>query len=171
MVQKVEVKKEGFFKKYQDIVIPIGIVLFVVLLAVILFLVFGKSSKEVVTKDEEKPSAVTEKGVVKDEVYQGLKFTNATLIKDKGIYTLSVDVKNESKEKSTVTMVNIPIKDKDGNEIITLLGYIGKELGPGETATVTASTSADLSNAYTKEIVEKKVEPANAANAENKVES
>lgn len=147
------IKQENFFKKYQKVLIPVVIVL-ALLLVVILLLTTGK--KEVSVKEGEKVTAITEKGIIKDEEYKNLKFSNATLIKENGIYTLSIDVQNTSKETINVDAVNIPIKDKNGNEIIALLGYIGKELKPDEVTTITASTSADLSKAYTKEITEKK---------------
>ena len=149
-------KNNSYFKEHQDVIIPIIITISIILLAVILFLVRDKMSGDMNSNEQNETTAVTEKGVIKDEEFQGLKFTNATLINKDGIYTLSVDVKNTSKEASKVTSVNIPIKDKNGHEIITLLGYIGKVLKPGETTTIVASTSADLSKAYTKEITEKK---------------
>ena len=69
-----------------------------------------------------------------------------------------MDVKNDNKEKFTDKQVDIILKDKKGKTIITLLGYIGDNLKPGETRTITASISADvdLSKATDKEIVEHK---------------
>lgn len=145
-----------FFKKYKNIIIPIVVLLIVLLIALIIFLVNGKSEKSIASNEEDKMSAITEKGILKNESFGSLEFSNVTLVKDKGIYTLSIDVKNVSNEVSKVMSVDIPIKDKDGNVVVTLLGYIGKELKPNEVTTITASTSADLSNAYTKEIVERK---------------
>ena len=147
---------ENFFKNHIDTIIPIIITIFIVLLAIILFLITKDSTNEIVNNGEEKIKAITEKGIIKSEEYQGLEFSNITLIKENDIYTLTADVKNTSKEVNKTMMVDIPIKDKKGNVIITLLGYIGKELAPGETVTISASTGADLSNAYTKEIAEKK---------------
>ena len=146
----------NFFKTYQDVIIPVIIVIVVILLSFILFLVANKTTDNTGEKDENKVKAITEKGVIKDEEFHGLKFTNTVLVKKGNIYTLSMDVKNTSKETVNVTSVDIPIKDKKGDEIITLLGYIGKELKPDEQVTIIASTSTDLSKAYTKEIAERK---------------
>lgn len=120
--------------------------------------VFGITASNNDKAKDNGTKAITAAGVVKDETFKELKFTNSTLVKDNDIYTLTMDVVNTSKQASKITEVNIPIKDKDGNEIITLLGYIGRELAPDEKAIITASTSADLSGAYTKEITERKTE-------------
>ena len=150
-----EIKPNSFFKEHQDIIIPVIIAVSVVLLALILFLVTNKNNTDI-AKGNDKLKAITEQGIVKNETYQGLEFSNITLIKEENIYTFTADVKNTSKETNKTMMVNIPIKDKKGNEIITLLGYIGKELAPEETTTITAATGADLSKAYIKEITERK---------------
>ena len=69
------------------------------------------------------------------------------------MYTLTTDVTNTSDNEITTKQVNINIKNKDGNTIISLLGYIGEDpMAVNETRTITASTQVDLSKAYSKEI-------------------
>lgn len=153
--RKIDFKKFVSDHKQECIIALIGI--FVAILIIVIGIIYFNSKKEDASaKKDNKLIAITSPGIIKDEEYEGLKFTNTTLIRQNGIYTLSMEVTNTKNEKSTIKQVNIPIKDKKGNELIVLLGYIGKELGPNESATITASASANLSKATDKEITEKK---------------
>ena len=138
------------------VLIPIAIIVLMMLIALISFLALGKKDNTVDLSDNAKKLVIKEEGIVKTEKYNNLEFSNVSLTKNNDIYILSMDVKNMAKEKSKLTHVDIIVKDKKGSEIVTLSGYIGKELEPDEVTTVTSSTYADLSEAYTKEITERK---------------
>ena len=160
-----EPKKENValknFKKFikenkKLVAIIAGIILIIIIASIALALTTGK--KETAIKTKSDITANTNAGIIKDEEYQGLGFTNVTLIRDNNQYTLTTDVTNNGKEVFTAKQVDIVLKDEKGNTIATLLGYIGDNLQPKETRTITASISdeTDLSKATVKEIVEHK---------------
>ena len=134
--------------------------LIIIIVAVLVLLIVGATliitnGKKAETKEENKKEskeAITETGIIKDESYGGLNFTNTTLVNDNGQYTLSIDVTNPTKADIDLEQVNIVLKDKDGNEIISLLGYIGDPVKPDETRTITSFADADLSKAASKTI-------------------
>lgn len=131
----------------------IAIIVAVVILVVagIILLVINNNKKEGTSKE-----AITTENVIKDEKFGGLDFTNTTFIKENGQYTISMDVTNPSDKEIDLEEVNIVLKDKNGNEIVTLLGYIGDPMKAKETRVVTSSVSMDLSKVKSKTIEAKK---------------
>ena len=148
------------FKKRKSIIalVIVGLVIIVAVSASLLAASdkTKKDNKETAKKTEEKITAITAPGIIQDEEYKGLSFTNTTLIKKGNIYTLSMNVTNKTKETSEITKVYIPVKTENGDVITNFVGYIGEDLKAGETRTITASTSGDLSKVVKKEITEKK---------------
>ena len=153
-------KKLNEFKKFimnhKKAAIAIAALLLIAIVAVALLLVNNSKDNKSNKKEEDKLIANTNAGIIKEEEYKGLKFSNVTLIKGKGtdVYTLSMDVTNTTNETSNITQVDIPIKNKEGEVEVTLLGYIGEDLKPNETRTITASASIDLSKSASKDIKE-----------------
>ncbi len=135
----------------KKVLIAVIAVIVVVALAGVIMLIVNNNKKE-----ESKKEAITAKEVIKDETFNGLNFTNTTLIKENGQYTLQMSVTNPSSKKIDLEEVNIVLKDKEGNEIVTLLGFIGDPMKPNETRTVTSSVSMDLSKVKSKTIEAKK---------------
>lgn len=86
--------------------------------------------------------------VIDDKEKNGFKFTNTSLIYENGMSTLVTEVTNEGSESKYLGTFNIYAKDKDGNTIVTLSGLVDDELAPGESKTITASISINISNAY-----------------------
>lgn len=147
----------NFIKRHKKQSIIVAIVLIIIIIAIVIALTLTSNSKgKNLSQNTDQISAITTEGIIKEEEYKGLKFTNISLIKEKNMYTMTLDVTNTTNEAIEIQKVNIPLKDKKGNEIITLLGYIGDKLEPKETRTITASTSSDLSKVVTKEITESK---------------
>lgn len=133
----------------------IAIVAVIVVIIVVVAVVFlTRDKKENVATNEDGTTAITEQGVIKDESYGGLNFSNTTLIKDGNMYTLSMDVTNPTNDAIDLEQVGIDMKDDKGNTIITLYGYIGEPMAAGETRTITSSTETDLSKVTSKTIVE-----------------
>ncbi len=143
-------KITSFVRNYK----PLCIILIIVIIALIIVsIIFSSINKTKNGTDSEKTTAITTEGIVKDENFEGLSFKNFVLVKYDNMYTLTTDVTNISGSEITTKQVNINIKNKDGNTIVSLLGYIGEEpMAVNETRTITASTQADLSKAYSKEI-------------------
>ncbi len=131
--------------KNKKIILSLLIISILVFVVVVLFIIKDNnktSTKKVKTDYKE---AITEQGIIKDETFGNLNFTNTTLIKDGKQYTLSMDVTNPTQEEINIEKVNINLKDKNGNSIVVLHGYIGNPMKAGETRTITASVKIDLS--------------------------
>ena len=139
--------------------IPLLIFL-VVIIALIVGLVIsfniGDKSDGITKNEEEGMTANTSEGIIAETTYQNLKFTNISLISEDGYSTFSADVTNTAESDSTISDVNIVLKDKDGNEVITLRGNIGEPLKTNETRTITAVTKGKFANPTTKEITQYK---------------
>lgn len=108
--------------------------------------------EKLVLNTKKEMVANTKVGVVKEEVYENLKFTNISLITKDGYSTFTADVTNTANTDSSINDVNIDLKDKDGNTIITLRGNIGDTLKAGETRTITAVTKGELKGVVAKAI-------------------
>lgn len=151
---KQEKKKSevlNFVEKYKNYLI--------VVLATVVALTAGlvvsnklSTKEKIAIKDKSGMVANTKEGVIKEEVYENLKFSNISLITKDGYSTFSADVTNTSNEDSNIADVNIVLKDKDGNTVITLRGNIGDTLKAGETRTITAVTKGELEGVVTKAI-------------------
>lgn len=97
---------------------------------------------------EEKKTYNTNKGVIEDKEVEELKLTNTSLVSTKNSATLITAVTNPTKETKKVRIFNIYVKDKEGNTIVTLQGYVGGEVPAGETREITSNVDMNLDNAY-----------------------
>ena len=147
-INKKNLKK--FFKKNKSILL---IFLVVIIALIIGFTISFDKVKIKIAKNEE-PDIVanTNEGVTKEETYEGLKFTNISLITEKGISTFTADVTNTNQTDSTISDVNVNLLDKSGNIIVSLRCNIITPLKPNETRTVTTSVKADLNDVTSKTI-------------------
>lgn len=143
-------------KKNNNLIILLLVVVLVIVVAVVLFLTLGKNNDEEGEGNGENTengiTANTAAEVVADVNYEGLAFTNISLITDNGYTTFSADVTNITSEVVNMENVNINLKDADGNVIVTLIGNIGNDLRPNETRTITSSAKIDTVNVVSKEI-------------------
>ena len=103
-----KVTKEDVIKfrtKYKMILL----LFFVAIIALIIGLVmsFGFDKEKLATKEGEKMTANTKADVIKEETYEGLKFTNISLIAENGYSTFSADVTNTTQTDSKISDVNI----------------------------------------------------------------
>ena len=122
------------------------------LVALSLLLVVGLAtgcgcSKRQEGKKEEKENFNTNEDVVKDQEVGELKFTNTSLKVDKNYSTLVTLVSNPTSNDIEVRIFNIYVKDKDGNEIVKLEGYVGDVIPAGESREITSNADMDLSKA------------------------
>ena len=140
-----------FLKKYRSCLM---VVLATIVTLVIGFSISGNFSKEKISLNSKSSGMVanTNKDVIKEEVYENLKFTNISLITEDGYSTFTADVTNTGNEDSNISDVNIVLKDKNGNSVITLRGNIGDTLKAGEARTITASTKGELNGVVAKAI-------------------
>ena len=75
------------------------------------------------------------------------EISNIQLTEKDGQSLILADVKNIGETKSEVTLIDITLLDKDGNEIITIGGIIG-DAEPGATVQLNAAATTDFANAY-----------------------
>lgn len=140
----------SFIKKYKLYLIIFLVVVVALIIGLIISLGFDK--EEISVAEEPGIVANTSEEVVKEETYEGLQFSNISLITENGYTTFTADVTNTSDTDSTISDVDILLQDKDGNEVITLRGNIGEPLKPNETRTITAVTKGDLKDVTAKVI-------------------
>ena len=113
-----------------------------------------KDNKKDNTKDDVKVN--TEENVIKDQTFEGLTFTNTSLTTTNGVSTLITEVSNTTGTDYTLDEFTITIKNKDGEVITTIPGYVGDVIKNGETRTINSSIDIDLSNASSIEYSVKK---------------
>ena len=138
-------------KEKMNLKVIIGIILIVLL--IILFLII-KNHDNKVAIDENGPYIYSSLGIVKDEEYKGLKFTNISMTLEEGYTTFTCDVTNTTDKDIEKENYNIKFKDKENKEIFTLLAYLPGGIKKGETKTVTASTQGEYKQVTVKEITE-----------------
>ena len=88
----------------------------------------------------------TESSYLSDQTIDGLSFEKANLEVVNGVSTYTVEVTNDLDKDYSLKNINIVFKDGSGNEIETLLGYIGDKLEVGETKLIDASIDKELTD-------------------------
>ena len=136
------------------------IILMVILLLIIVFpMWYGTRDKKGNEKENEKnyeTFAHTEAEIISEETFEGLKFTNISLITDKGYTTFTADVINTNTTDNTIEKVYIDLKDKDGKTVISLKGRIGTGLKPNEKRTLSTKAKGEFKKVVSKSIREYK---------------
>lgn len=89
----------------------------------------------------------TNEGVISDKEVNGLKFTNASLVSNGNTSTLTTIVENITDMDKEVKVVYIYVKDKYGETIIMMQGYVGEIIPAGESRTITSTADVNLNNA------------------------
>ena len=120
----------------------------------------GKKTNDDKKKDDNKgnttvtePSANTDAAVVGEQTIDGLKFTNITLISEGESTVYTADVENTTDAAIDVKSFNVTFKDKDGKEIVTILVFVGSNIAPNESASVSSSVDMSLLKAKSVEYV------------------
>ena len=101
-------------------------------------------------KEEKKLEDVkvnTNKEVIKDQTLEVFTFTKTSLVYEDNMSYLTTLVKNTSNEKQYLQEFTIHVKDKEGNDIVALPGYVGDYLEAGEEKYITRSYKSDLTSA------------------------
>lgn len=138
-------------KKKRLIMVLCGILVFVLVFLLAFGLFRGKDSKDE-TPDND-THANTSEDVIKDQEVEGLRFSNTSLIMENGGSKLTTEVKNLTGEDIDLQSFDILVKDKDGKEMVTLLGYVGEVIKADETRIITSETDVDLTKAAAIEYV------------------
>ena len=86
-------------------------------------------------------------GVVKTQVVESLEFTKTSLKYTDDKTVVQTTVTNKSDKDFNLKSINIKLIDKNGKEMITLIGYLGDSLKANNTKQITAMVGLDLTNA------------------------
>lgn len=105
----------------------------------------GCSRKET-NKDEEIKSNTNE-GVIKDQTVEVFEFKNTSLIREGNNTVLETTVTNTSTTDQELQEFKIEVKDKDGNVMETLIGFVGDKIKAGETRVINSYCGTDLTEA------------------------
>ena len=116
-----------------------------IILSIGIFTGCGCKKKEEQKKEEVKVN--TNKDVVKDQTVEEFEFVNTSLKYENGTSILETAVTNNSDKTQELKEFKIHVKDKDGNEIITLTGYVGSTIKSKETKIINSYCGEDLSSA------------------------
>ena len=88
------------------------------------------------------------------KTFDGMEISDFQLTENDNVTLLLGTVTNTSSTTKGGYPVSLIIKDKEGNEIITIAAYIS-ELDPGESTQLSTSATFDYANAYDFEIVKR----------------
>ena len=145
-------KIKKFTMKNKKAVIAGAIALLVVIAGIVIVCTMNQADNNRTKKKTNETKAITSENLIKEVKLEGLVFNNVMLLKKGEMYTLTMDVRNETDHEIDIPQVNIDMLDKKGNNLITLLGYIGEKIQPNETRTITASAQINLSKVQDKKI-------------------
>lgn len=145
-------KIKQFIGKHRKASVITAIVLIVIIIGLIFFGTMDRAEDNKSKKKTEETRAITAEGLIREDRFEGLVFNNVMLIKKGDMYTLTMDVRNETANEIDIPQVDVDMIDKNGNTLITLLGYIGEKMQPNETRTITSSTQVDLTKVKDKKI-------------------
>lgn len=109
----------------------------------------NKNKNKTEKKDPKEEIKVnTNENVIKDQkVDDVFEFKNTSLVYQNFNSTLETSVTNTGSNTEYLSQFKIHVKDKDGNEIVELMGYVGDSLKAGETRIINSNFGQDLSTA------------------------
>lgn len=97
----------------------------------------------------------TNEGIVKNQKFKDLDFTSTSISYVKGTgSTFKVKVTNNTDNTINIDSIDIILKDKDGNVIITLNTFLGGSIEPMQENLIKTTTKDDLTKAYSVEYKE-----------------
>lgn len=99
-------------------------------------------------KADEKRVYNTNSGVVKKQVIEGLEFDNTSLSFSDNRSIFTTTVTNQALDDIKIKVFYVVVKDKKGNTLTTLEGYIGESLPKGQSRTVQSNVDINLKNAF-----------------------
>ena len=133
------------------------IIIFGLLLIIALVSLFISIKKEKGNKIENEIFRHREEGIVKEEEYKGIKITNIKMVTDGDYTTFSATATNTSDKDINIENFYINLKNKNGNSIAKLLGFIPEGLKKGESKKINSTAKGKFKNAFTKEIIDYEV--------------
>ena len=147
--------KEMDFKKLLDNKALLGAILAALLIIALIIAHPSNQNKKQTKKDIYSHN---EEGIVKEEEYKGIKFTNIALVTEKEYTTFTATATNTSEEDIKTEKFHVKFLNKDGNEIVKLVIYIPGGLKKKESTQINASVKSKLDGVTTKEITDYSIE-------------
>ena len=149
-------------------IISLAIISVVILFIIIIAIVVSNNNKENTTENENEnskyPSYVTEiedgvklnksSKMTEEKVFGNYTISNVQLTTKNGMSTLLANVKNNSKDKTELKVVEITLLNEQSEELITITGII-EALEPGGTTQLNTAITSDYVQAYDYMIKEK----------------
>lgn len=142
----------------------IGVLILITIIVIIIAIVMANNKEEKVENKAPKEEFVnvledgtrlnTSDKLHQKKTFDGMEITNFQLTEKDNVTLLLGTITNTSDTARGGYPVNITVKDKQGNEIITVAGFIG-ELEPGKSTQLSTSATFDYANAYDFEITKK----------------
>lgn len=102
--------------------------------------------------NDNKNDSTNTQSIKNEQVVEGLKISDNLIIQDKKLYTYTTNVTNTTTETKKVEQLLFTFYDKENKKIVTLYGYIGREIEPNETVSVSASVDKDITKSEKLEI-------------------
>lgn len=91
-------------------------------------------------------------GINSEQVINGIKVSDGIIVQENGIYNYSAKATNTNEETTHVEYLTLSLYNSNNEKIVTLYGYIGKDLAKDESVPILASVDKDVSNATKVEI-------------------
>ena len=110
-----------------------------ILIIFLLLLISGCSSDEVVYTNKVNLNDL----IIMDREIDDIKFTNTSVIYDRGISTFRVTLKSDKLKH--IDEINVIFKNKNGSDIVTLKGLINKDIKEED---LVITSDIDLTEAY-----------------------
>ena len=142
-----------FVKKYRLFLIIFLTVIIVLIFGITIYIKINKEKIKIAKNNKQEIIANTEKELIDRDTFEDLLFDNISLIYKDGYSYFSADVKSTGNTEITISDVNIVLKDKDGNPVITLRGNISKSNANKSVGSITSSTKGKLNGVVSKEII------------------
>ena len=123
-------------------------IFYITILSILLIsLATGCGCAKKTKKAEKNVRANTNENVIKDQKLEVFTFTNTSLIYEDSTSVLTTVVKNTSNKTEYLKEFRINVRDKDGNIIVTLPGYVGDNIEANSSTVITSSYAEDLTKA------------------------
>ena len=90
------------------------------------------------------PIANTNAGVIGETTIEGLKIDNVSLISENGAAVFCATITNTTDQVVYVKSISAIMKDANGVEVTRLPGFVGTNLEPNESYTITTNKYMDI---------------------------
>ncbi len=87
-------------------------------------------------------------GFLPNQTIDGLSFENAQIDIQNGISKYTVEVINNLKENVDLQTIEVVLKNENGDELTSLIGYVGENLESGEKKILEASIDEEVNSIH-----------------------